>query len=232
MDSSPSFGGQCPSCQKRFANDSCVLRHMNHPATSCMSSFDFLESILRPTRQTPTTDHQNSETNYEIGDETANSNETTNVSGADCYEDVHPNVPIILESGAGFMDDFNADRHAEKRRENLYFPFSSKAEWGLASWLLCSGLSMRAINDFLALPIVSSQICLISSVPNQRSGPTAFSLVCDCENSARPHGRSPRGAGMENADHLPQRIPDSKTPRPVSLRSTGMCPVTPPSPDL
>ena len=151
------LNGQCPSCHKRFAKDSDVLRHMNHPATSCMSSFDFLESILRPNGQTPTTSHQNNETDHDTGDETTNGNETTNISGADYYEDIHPNAPIILGSGAGFMDDFNDDRYAEKRRENLYFPFSSKAEWGLASWLLCSGLSMRAINDFLALPIVSSK---------------------------------------------------------------------------
>jgi hypothetical protein len=78
------------------------------------------------------------------------------------YEEFHPNIPLIFGSGPGFMDIFNADNHNEKRKENLYYPFSSKGEWGLASWLLSSGLSMRAIDDFLSLPIVSSMLCMIS----------------------------------------------------------------------
>ena len=80
------------------------------------------------------------------------------------YEELHPNVPLILGTGPGFVDVFNVDRHAEKRKENLYFPFSSKEEWGLASWLLSSGLSMRAIDDFLALPIVRPYLPAIQPV--------------------------------------------------------------------
>jgi hypothetical protein len=70
------------------------------------------------------------------------------------YEDSHPNTPWIYGSGTGFMDVFNSDHHAEERKGNLYYPFSSKEEWSLASWLSRSGLSMRAIDDFLALPLV------------------------------------------------------------------------------
>ncbi|KAI6002437.1 hypothetical protein F5J12DRAFT_686084, partial [Pisolithus orientalis] len=38
---------------------------------------------------------------------------------------------------------------------NLYYPFNSHNEWELASWLLHSGLSMRAIDSFLSLSIIS-----------------------------------------------------------------------------
>lgn len=149
MSLPPSFGGQCPSCHKHFANDSCVLRHMNHPRTSCVSSFEFFESTPNPNGQTSTTRDE-----LDRNDETPHDNGATDGPSTKYYE-LHPNTPLIFGTGPGFIDNFNADRHAAKRRENLYYPFSSKAEWGLASWLLCSGLSMRAIDDFLALPIVS-----------------------------------------------------------------------------
>lgn len=142
--------GQCPSCQQRFPNDSGVLRHMNNPRTSCMTWFDFLESVSPGRSHQPADGHASPDD--ETSDETANN---SHMSTAVHYEDIHPNTPLIFGSGPGFMDVFNADCHAEKRRTNLYYPFSSKEEWGLSSWLLRSGLSMRAIDDFLALPIVS-----------------------------------------------------------------------------
>lgn len=101
---------------------------------------------------------------HPVPDRRANNSEVTNannnVSGYNVptsmrYEDIHPNTSSVFGSGPGFMDRFDADPHAGERSENVYYPFSSKEEWGLASWLLCSGLSMRAIDDFLALPIVS-----------------------------------------------------------------------------
>ncbi|KAF9780072.1 hypothetical protein BJ322DRAFT_1141618 [Thelephora terrestris] len=85
------------------------------------------------------------------------------------YEDVHPNIPQVLGTGAGFIDIFNSDRHAEKRKQNLYHPFSSKMEWGLASWLSRSGLSMRAIDDFLALPIIQQLSLSFTAAKTLRS---------------------------------------------------------------
>ena len=117
-----------------------------------MTWLDFLESIPHSREQTSLTNHK-----PDRADETTHENEAATNSGAEDYEELHPNMPLILGSGPGFINTFNTDQHAEKRRENLFFPFSSKAEWGLASWLLCSGLSMRAIDDFLSLHIVSHE---------------------------------------------------------------------------
>ena len=153
MASPPSFHGQCPSCHKQFANDSNVLRHMNHPRTSCMSWFNFFESMHDLNEQTAPT-HQEDPEETDHGGTNCNP-ESASDSGAGHYEKYHPNVPLIFGSGPGLVDTFNADQHVKKRKENLYYPFSSKAEWGLALWLLRSGLLMRAIDDFLALPIVS-----------------------------------------------------------------------------
>lgn len=150
---------QCPSCHRRFPDDSLVLRHMNNPRTSCITWFDLLESTSTSPGQSHhpadrRTSHDN-EAGYHGPTHDDEPTRNHHTPTATHYEDIHPNTPFIFGSGPGFMDVFNADHRAEKRRENLYYPFSSKEEWGLASWLLRSGLSMRAIDDFLTLPIVS-----------------------------------------------------------------------------
>ena len=171
-----SLDGECPSCHKRFENTSLVLRHMNNPMTSCASWHDFLESITREQPRHPPNHHpgQGPGTNNDTddnddadGNDADNANNDNNNSAnhhtSTHYEDVHPNHSSIFAFGPGFMDTFNSDPSAEKRSVNIYYPFSSKEEWSLASWLLCSGLLMRAINDFLALPIVSLEFRVTAS---------------------------------------------------------------------
>ena len=195
----PSFNGQCPSCHKRFSRDSSILRHMNNPHTSCMTWFDFLESLHSPIGHPSPNLHDESGPS----EETTNDNEAADCSRTRYFEDTHPNVPHIFGSGPGFTDLLDSDPHAEKRRENLYFPFSSKVEWGLASWLLCSGLSMRAIDDFLSLPIVRPKnfSCLIRSEPKSRSNSSHSPsqaqkpYVAEWKTSPKhPHGRCKRSS--------------------------------------
>ena len=171
---SASLGALCPSCGKEFSTDSLVLRHMNNPWTSCQNWLQFSISTAQEDPNPPATTRPtpNSRTNGDAADTnqiTGNENEDTSDSDMSVnthYEDVHPNTPLFFGSSPTFMDRLDADPLASQRRENLYFPFSSKQEWGLASWLLCSGLSMRAIDDFLALPIVSFQALIIDLIAN------------------------------------------------------------------
>lgn len=168
--SSPaSFGSQCPSCGKYFASDSNVLRHMNQQNSSCASWFKFLESIHLEPPTHPATRHPTSRDSTSNGGD----HEMTNIyeraddpliTTTTCCETAHTNTPSVLGSGPGFMEQFDRDPNAEKRNGNLYYPFLSKEEWSLASWLSCSGLSMRAIDDFLALPIVSLWIYAIPTL--------------------------------------------------------------------
>ncbi|KAG1883389.1 hypothetical protein F4604DRAFT_1677715 [Suillus subluteus] len=44
---------------------------------------------------------------------------------------------------------------AVHRARNLYYPFSGRKDWELASWLLRSGLSMGKIDSFLSLEMLS-----------------------------------------------------------------------------
>lgn len=63
---------------------------------------------------------------------------------------------MLYGPGTTFMDQFDRDPHASKRTENVYYPFASKNEWELASFLARSNLSMASINSFLSLALVSS----------------------------------------------------------------------------
>ena len=66
-----------------------------------------------------------------------------------------PGAGQTYGTGQTFMDKFDADQYAHYRSSNLYYPFASKAEWQLGSWLLQLKLSMQAINEFLRLDLVS-----------------------------------------------------------------------------
>lgn len=66
-----------------------------------------------------------------------------------CY--FYPDVAETYGHGPTYIDLFNTDQHATKRLETQYWPFASKGDWEMGSWLLRSGLSMRTIDDFLCL---------------------------------------------------------------------------------
>ena len=57
--------------------------------------------------------------------------------------------------GPGFLGWFQDNKNAEARSTNLYYPFLSKGEWEIAAFLSRSGLSMKLIDEFLSLSLVS-----------------------------------------------------------------------------
>jgi hypothetical protein len=73
----------------------------------------------------------------------------------DQCQDFYPEAARVYGEGHTFMDVFDADKFADKRKENLHYPFASKQDWEMGSWLLQSGLSMTAIDQFLHLQLAS-----------------------------------------------------------------------------
>jgi hypothetical protein len=73
----------------------------------------------------------------------------------DQRRDLYPEAARVYGKGHTFMDVFDADEYANQRKENLYYPFASKQDWEMGSWLLQSGLSMAAIDQFLRLQLAS-----------------------------------------------------------------------------
>ncbi|KAG1879138.1 hypothetical protein F4604DRAFT_1880090 [Suillus subluteus] len=71
--------------------------------------------------------------------------------------------------GLTFLDLFDTDEYAEYRKDNLFYPFTSKEEWEIADFLLRSPLSMAAINEFLALPMIRGLKLSFSTAKELRS---------------------------------------------------------------
>ncbi|KAF8869224.1 hypothetical protein BD779DRAFT_1458028 [Infundibulicybe gibba] len=65
-----------------------------------------------------------------------------------------PGAAQTFGTGQTFIDQFNMDQYSAERITNLYYPFASKAEWELASFLLQSKMSMAAIDAFLSLELI------------------------------------------------------------------------------
>ncbi|KAF8212909.1 hypothetical protein K438DRAFT_1751323 [Mycena galopus ATCC 62051] len=60
----------------------------------------------------------------------------------------------LQEKGESFTERMDKDQFAAHRKGNLYYPFASKVEWQMASFLLRSGMTMKDIDDFLRLQLV------------------------------------------------------------------------------
>lgn len=152
-------GRLCPACGKSFKTEHTLLQHINQPLGNCSAlQHDF--ETLAP--------HRNSETHSETDDddpmddpmmdegpfddaEVDNDNTEAAPNASEKHQYFYPDAGQTYGNAPSFMDLFNTDQHSNERLENPYWPFASKADWGMGSWLLRSGLSMRAIDDFLVL---------------------------------------------------------------------------------
>jgi hypothetical protein len=70
------------------------------------------------------------------------------------YVERFRNAAKVYRRGQTFWDRFNMDPYTAYRKDNLYYPFASRQDWELGSFLLCSSLSMAAIDEFLGLELV------------------------------------------------------------------------------
>lgn len=135
---------QCPSCGMEFASETSVLKHMNHRFSRCKLFF------LREEPHRPDT-HPNPPP------------PPPTPPNPPSRSTDFPDAGFVYGRGDGFMGMFFNDTHAEERASNIYFPFQSKGEWEIASFLSSSGLSMKRVNEFLSLSMVSKKYYL----PNQ-----------------------------------------------------------------
>ena len=77
------------------------------------------------------------------------------------HTEVYPGAAQMYGKGSTFMNEFNDNEHAAMREDNLYYPWASRPEWELASFLLCSSLSMATIDQFLSLGLVSESLLIL-----------------------------------------------------------------------
>lgn len=172
----PMVSQRCPQCSRKFKDYRSVLCHMNQPLGSCRSYTQELTTIrealaqYRSRKQAATItvpeadDHLSDDPmDWSNGFEELGEQDMREQNMGDQDMD-EPSEDFVEEFvGAGeiygrgttFLNIFDNDPHASKHVDNLYYPFASKDEWELASFLLQSGMSMASINSFLSLTIVS-----------------------------------------------------------------------------
>lgn len=122
----------CPNCGLVFQDSSAVLKHMNHRYSSCHIWFS--NQPPRSPSPAPSSTHE------------------SEPSGLTSH--FFPNAGHVFDSGPGFLGWFRGDEDAEARSADPYYPFFSKGEWEIASFLSRSGLSMKSIDEFLSLTLV------------------------------------------------------------------------------
>jgi hypothetical protein len=168
----------CGRCGKKFQDTARVLNHMNQPYSSCRTYFEevlqIAEALPNPRHlPNPLSDLANDlEANYETLD--SNSEhiilpdptsspppedvlmaDATDSNDSPFFAEFYPGASCTYGMGRTFTDVFDEDKFAKERSKLLYYPFASKDEWEMASFLLRSGLSMAAIDKFLKLELVS-----------------------------------------------------------------------------
>lgn len=150
-----------------------VLAHMNNPSTSCHTHHDELVSIsdfLRSSHGSHSGHLQPQETaaySYTPANLpealSASADDSTwpmDVDGTDeenhrrIFVEEYPMAPQTFGHGQTFMEEFDVDSNADKRSHHPYYPFASRGEWELASFLLRSKLSMANIDHLLKLELV------------------------------------------------------------------------------
>jgi len=155
---------------------------MNHPYSSCqpwMSELVEMSEVLRRAKvpppgflpQSQPADHHDldqTEGNSMDCDTFFHQEEQYPDSYSDPLQDVdagpfvdyYPDAANVHGRGSTFMDLFDSDVYAMERETNLYYPFASKQDWEVGSWLLRSGLSMAKIDQFLSLELVNLSILI------------------------------------------------------------------------
>ncbi|KAF7972624.1 hypothetical protein HWV62_17370 [Athelia sp. TMB] len=159
----------CPRCGTGpFNKESSLLKHMNQPYSQCSSLIytplaqpkAAASNVPAPLPPLPSYSDDDMASNY--AEHPINSDPISGPTAMQEEPTLASRFDHFLQAGQtfgkaeSFMDQFDADDNAEERKENLYFPWISKGDHGLGAWLLRSGLSMQAIDDFLALELVKT----------------------------------------------------------------------------
>ena len=158
----------CPICNRNLKSRKALLSHMNQPQSTCFNYFDEMVNLTDDLAKFKA----RSQHRFNAG--TSGTEEPMDLDPAMDLND--PSMEVDLDSehtgevfiekydgaakeyglGKTFMMEFNNDSFSDERITNLYYPFTSRAEWEFAFFLLRSDLSMATIDKFLSLELVRS----------------------------------------------------------------------------
>ncbi|KAJ7435753.1 hypothetical protein FB451DRAFT_1344717 [Mycena latifolia] len=181
----------CSFCPKIFSNTSRLLNHLNQPNGRCHQALH-IHKLTRKARlraaprnfvNSHPEDEAMSEDEYmvvEVNGESmdldkptpVNSDSEVDLSGDELSgsgREEFPGAAKTWGGGTTFMDDFHKDEHADKRAENLYYPFASFEEWEMASWLIRANIPVATTNEFLKLKMVKGMSLSFATSKDLRS---------------------------------------------------------------
>ncbi|KAG1838044.1 hypothetical protein DFJ58DRAFT_734059 [Suillus subalutaceus] len=224
---------QCPSCGKGgFKNDVAVARHMSQPRSGCSTWLQDL-ACFRPESDDSRMDSDD-EPNISMdmddgpnipdiksggfGDWDEMSRGSTGGSesqGMPTHNseviDSYPDCAQTYGKGYTFLDLFNSDNNSKHRAMNPYYPFSSRKDWEVGSWLLRSGLSMGKIDSFLSLEMIKTL-------------PLSFLLAKELRSRAEMLPSGPRWMSQIIPTKFPTKLPVLDfTPHRVYTTAQRLC---------
>lgn len=161
-----------------------IQRHLDQPRSRCNQSDVQLldpEELLRhfkhrrvdvprepfPHRTIHATRHDELDsTDLETSEDAVSHSDSDPCTGSDdafTTDHFEGAAKVVDNNGRTFIKAFNEDQFTSIREHgNLYYPFSDRAEWELAKFLLTSTLSMADIDRFLSLKLASHFYVLIA----------------------------------------------------------------------
>jgi len=196
----------CPNCGIQFNDSSAVIHHLNHPYSSCARWFI--------SSRTPT----------DLPPDPAPAHAPASVPGDSGGTSIEfPFAGRVFGHSDGFMGAFHTDEFSEERGQNPFYPFSSKGEFQLASFLSRSGLSMRFINEFLSLDLVGVNL----TMPTPLLTPTQdrrFRVIVQISEGVAWSCRAPPNWSKVaiNNRHDP-RLPHKGSHHPILPRLNRVC---------
>ncbi|KAH9013680.1 hypothetical protein EDB85DRAFT_2076567 [Lactarius pseudohatsudake] len=125
----------CPQCHRKFRNRKALLCHMNHPFGSCHSHFKRFPEPM------------DIDVNATLAAVEDLQEDFQNVDG--------PGKPFIQEYVGAARKYGRGTTFMQGTQKNLYYPFASRGEWEMATFLLCSSLSVSSIDSFLSLELIN-----------------------------------------------------------------------------
>ncbi|ETW78381.1 hypothetical protein HETIRDRAFT_325629 [Heterobasidion irregulare TC 32-1] len=175
----------CPKYGKTFVSEVRVVKHLNGRQSPCSGWLSELASMVAATdvADCAAGQTQDGPTLAGIGDdmdidwaadwdkypEVSSCPDTARTNPLLLAEDLFPGAGKTYGQAPTFMDTFDADIHAEKRVDNIFYPFANKDDWEMASFLLRSGLSVAKTDEFLSLNYVKTRPFLFRTMKDLRA---------------------------------------------------------------
>ncbi|KAG2132153.1 uncharacterized protein EDB93DRAFT_1243059 [Suillus bovinus] len=129
----------------------------HYRTSSPVQNFQMDFELQTDSEETAYVQDMNDSAGYFYGDEGGSVEEPLGSQASEKpYVERFRNAAKVYRCGQTFQDRFNMDPYTAYRKDNLYYPFASRQDWELGSFLLCSPLSMAAIDEFLGLEIVKA----------------------------------------------------------------------------